>query len=55
MFNQEMIDNSFKRYSINSTVTGEIVLINDKGFVVNIGGKKDAFIYNDELLNKEKY
>ena len=55
MFSQEEIDKSFKRYSVNSKIEGEIVLINDKGFVVNIGGKKDAFIYNDELLNKEKY
>lgn len=55
MFSQAEIDKSFKKYSINNKVEGEIVLINDKGFVVNIGGKKDAFIYNEDLLNKEKY
>lgn len=55
MFSQEDIDKSFIKYSLNNKVEGEIVLINDKGFVVNIGGKKDAFIYNEEILNKEKY
>ena len=55
MLSQEEIDKSFTKYYVNSKVEGEIVLINDKGFVVNIGGKKDAFIYNEELLNKEKY
>ena len=55
MFSQDEIDKSFKKYYLNSKVEGEIVLINDAGFVVNIGGKKDAFIYNEDILNKDKY
>ena len=52
---QDNIDKSFKKYEKNKAVSGKIVLINKDGFVLNIGGKKDAFVYNEDICNKEKY
>lgn len=54
-FTQEMLDSTFTKYKINEKVEGVIVLINSDGFVVNIGGKKDAFIYNEDILDKESF
>jgi small subunit ribosomal protein S1 len=53
-FNQKAIDSSFIQYSVGSVISGSVVLITKDGIVLNIGGKKDAFIYNEDIVNKEK-
>lgn len=54
VFTQEMIDASFAKFTIGKEVKGTIVAISDKGVIVNIGGKKDAFIYNADIVEKDK-
>ncbi|MBQ8749029.1 MAG: S1 RNA-binding domain-containing protein [Clostridia bacterium] len=50
---QEMIDATFATYTKGKTIEGKIIRIDDKGVLVNIGGKRDAFIYNEDLERKE--
>lgn len=50
---QEMIDSTFAVYTKGKIVEGKIIKINDKGVLINIGGKRDAFIYNEDVENKE--
>lgn len=54
IFNQEAIDQSFKRYTVGNEIEGYVVMKNENGVVLNIGGKKDAFIYNEDLRNKDE-
>ncbi len=54
-FSQDEIDKTFVKYAKNEVITGYIVMINENGFVLNIGGKKDAFIYNEDIEDKQSY
>lgn len=49
----EMVDSTFARFQVGKLVKGIIVLIKDEGALINIGGKGDAFIYNEDLINKD--
>lgn len=48
----ELIDSTFAKFKEGKAVNGKVVLINNNGALVNIGGKGDAFIYNDDFLDK---
>ena len=49
---QEMIDATFATYTKGKTIEGKVIKIDANGVLVNIGGKRDAFIYNEDLKNK---
>lgn len=51
----ELIDSTFAEYKIGKTIEGVIIKIKENGFLVNIGGKRDAFIYNEDIKDKNKY
>lgn len=48
----EMVDSTFAKFQVGKLIKGTIVLIREEGAVINIGGKGDAFIYNEDLINK---
>ena len=51
---EEILDQSFKRISVGSTVTGTIIEINDKDEIfVDLGYKADGIIPRKEYSNKE--
>lgn len=50
----ELVDNTFTTYKVGKRVSGTVVVIKDNGVLVNIGGKSDAFIYNEDLDNKDE-
>ena len=49
----EMVDSTFARFQVGKIVKGTIVLVRSEGALINIGGKGDAFIYNEDLINKQ--
>ena len=48
-FNLDAVDETFSTYKTNQIYSGVVVLKQADGVVFNIGGKKDAFIPNEEL------
>lgn len=48
----EMVDSTFARFQVGKLVKGTVVLVKNEGALINIGGKGDAFIYNEDLINK---
>ena len=48
-FNMDLIEQSFQSYRIGAVVNATVVGKNDKGVVVNIGGKSDGLIGGDEF------
>lgn len=48
-FNLEAIEKTFTSHKVNEIIDAFIVQQREDGFIVNIGGKKDAFIKNSEF------
>jgi len=49
----EMIDETFAIYEKGKKIDGVILKINQDGILVNVGGKRDAYIYNEDIKNKD--
>jgi small subunit ribosomal protein S1 len=48
----DMIEGTFKNYTIGKITDGTVIEVLKDGVLVNIGGKDDAFVYNEDLVNK---
>ncbi|MDD4157393.1 MAG: S1 RNA-binding domain-containing protein [Candidatus Cloacimonetes bacterium] len=48
----ELVDSTFAKFKEGKSVNGKVVFINNNGALINIGGKGDAFIYNEDFLDK---
>lgn len=49
----DMIDETFAKFSEGKLVTGKVEAFISKGVIINIGGKKDAIIYTEDLSDDE--
>lgn len=49
----EMVDSTLARFNVGKIITGTVVMITKDGAIINIGGKGDAFIYNEDLDGEE--
>ena len=50
---KEMFESTFTNYSKGKILKGKVVAINSLGIVLNIGGKKDGFIENNQISAEE--
>ncbi len=48
----EMVESTLARYNVGKIVEGTVVMMTKYGALINIGGKGDAFIYNDDLAKE---
>lgn len=51
---QEMINATFATYTIGKVVEGKVLRKDEKGLLINIGGKRDGFIYTEDVANFDK-
>ena len=45
----EMVESTLARFNVGKLVKGTVVMLTSKGALINIGGKGDAFIYNEDI------
>ncbi len=49
----EMVESTLARFNVGKMVEGTVVMYTKDGALINIGGKGDAIVYNDELQDSK--